>query len=96
VHAPRINLREHMAVLSERLTAVGVASFRTLCADCQETIEIVARFLGVLELFREGRVSFDQVVALGDLQVRWVPNPAPEEAASVEDHPGENQERGPA
>jgi len=96
VHAPRINLREHMAVLSERLTALGVASFRALCADCRETIEIVARFLGVLELFREGRVSFDQVVALGDLQVRWLSSPGQEPGAPVNAHQGEFEEKGPA
>jgi len=44
-----------------------------LCAGCTETIEIVARFLALLELGREGRVSFDQPVALGELTVRWLP-----------------------
>ena len=88
VHAPRVSVREHMAVLAERLTAVGTASFRTLSADCRETIEVVARFLALLELFREGSVGFDQVAALAELRVRWTgtagsPNaagaPAPEQ-----------------
>ena len=73
LHVPRVSIREHVAVLTERLTALGTASFRALCADCQETIEVVARFLALLELFRDGSVSFTQVIALGDLQVRWTP-----------------------
>ncbi len=35
------------------------------------TLEVVARFLGLLELYREGVIAFDQVEALGDLHVRW-------------------------
>jgi segregation and condensation protein A len=49
----------------------GTASFRTLCADCQSTLEVVARFLALLELYREGMVGFAQVQALGELTVRW-------------------------
>jgi segregation and condensation protein A len=49
-----------------------VASFRALCSDCQSTLEVVARFLALLELYREGLVGFDQVQALGELTVRWV------------------------
>ena len=32
---------------------------------------MVARFLGLLELYREGLLAFEQVEALGDLHVRW-------------------------
>ncbi|MBX6389928.1 MAG: segregation/condensation protein A [Frankia sp.] len=71
VHAPRVSVREHMLVLIQRLRELGAASFRTLCAGCRETIEVVARFLALLELFREGRVTFEQEVPLGELIVRW-------------------------
>ncbi|HVV30884.1 MAG TPA: ScpA family protein [Mycobacteriales bacterium] len=73
VHAPRVNIAEHMAAVSEHLVAVGTASFRELCAGCHELIEVVARFLALLELFRESRVSFEQDEALGALRVRWAP-----------------------
>ncbi len=73
VHAPRVDVRAHARVVVERLQLLGTASFRVLCAGCTETIEIVARFLALLELGREGRVSFDQPVALGELTVRWIP-----------------------
>jgi len=49
----------------------GTATFRTLVADAPDRLTTVARFLALLELFREGLVAFDQVVALGELSVRW-------------------------
>ncbi|MBL7497786.1 segregation/condensation protein A [Frankia sp. CNm7] len=71
VHAPRVSVREHMLVVIQRLRELGSATFRTLCVGCRETIEVVARFLALLELFREGRISFDQEAPLGELVVRW-------------------------
>jgi segregation and condensation protein A len=71
VHGGTVSVREQTALLHERLRRSGGASFRSLTADCQGTIEVVARFLGVLELYREGLVSFEQAEALGELFVRW-------------------------
>ena len=72
IHAPRVSVREHAAVLRGRLMRSGAATFRALCYDCGGTLEVVARFLALLELYREGVLSFDQVEALGELHVRWV------------------------
>jgi segregation and condensation protein A len=72
VHAPRVDVRAHARVVIERLQMLGTATFGVLCSGCTETIEVVARFLALLELGREGRVSFEQPVALGELTVRWV------------------------
>ncbi|MGF7238603.1 MAG: segregation and condensation protein A [Frankia sp.] len=74
VHAPRVNVREHMQAVIEKLLELGSATFLTLCDGCGRTIEVVARFLSLLELFREGRVAFDQPTPLGVLTVRWVTN----------------------
>jgi segregation and condensation protein A len=71
VHMVRVSVREHAELLREQLLRMRTASFRTLCADCQSTLEVVARFLALLELFREGLVGFAQVQALGELTVRW-------------------------
>ena len=46
-------------------------TFRALSGDSPDTLTTVARFLALLELFREGAVSFDQVSPLGELTVRW-------------------------
>jgi segregation and condensation protein A len=75
VHSPRVSVREHMAIIRELLHRSGSATFRTLVGDCTETLEVVARFLGLLELYREGVVGFDQVSALGELRVRWTGDP---------------------
>ena len=46
-------------------------TFRALAADAPDTMTRVARFLALLELFREGVVSFDQMTPLGELSIRW-------------------------
>jgi segregation and condensation protein A len=71
IHMVRVSVREHAEMLRKQLVRIRTASFRTLCADCQSTLEVVARFLALLELYREGLVGFDQVQALGELNVRW-------------------------
>ncbi|MBF9132512.1 segregation/condensation protein A [Plantactinospora sp. S1510] len=71
VHMVRVSVREHAALLQDRLRRAGTATFRVLCADCESTLEVVARFLALLELYREGLVGFAQVEALGELTVRW-------------------------
>jgi len=75
IHQVRVSVREHAAILRERLLMLGTATFRTLSADCGSTLEIVARFLALLELYREGVITFDQVQPLGELTVRWTGTP---------------------
>jgi segregation and condensation protein A len=72
IHAIRVSVPEHMAYLTQRLLEVGSATFRAMCADCSEVIEVVARFLAVLELYREGSLALDQASPLGELHLRWV------------------------
>jgi len=71
LHAPAVSVREQAAVLADRLRHGSAASFRALTADAGSTVVVVARFLALLELFREGVVGFDQVTPLGELTVRW-------------------------
>jgi segregation and condensation protein A len=71
LHVPRTSVREQAEILTVRLRKVGRASFRQLTADCAGTYEVVARFLAVLDLYRESLISLDQVVPLGDLFVSW-------------------------
>ncbi|OAA28620.1 condensin subunit ScpA [Frankia sp. EI5c] len=72
VHLPRVSVREHMIAVIGILRELGAASFGVLCVGLLETIEVVARFLALLELFREGRITFEQEQPLGELIVRWV------------------------
>lgn len=71
LHAPAVSVREQAAVVTERLRRVGTTTFRALVQDADGTLVVVVRFLALLELFREGAVTFDQVQPLGDLTVRW-------------------------
>ena len=72
IHAPKVSVREQAAIIVDRLRRVGHSDFRTLTRDCDSTLVIVARFLALLELYRDGVVLFDQPVPLGDLNIRWV------------------------
>lgn len=72
VHAPRVSVLEQMQVIRERLQISAAATFRALIGDCTSTMEVVGRFLAVLELYREGVLAFDQAGAMSDLRVRWV------------------------
>jgi segregation and condensation protein A len=71
VHTQRVSVREHMMAMRDRLRRTGSATFRSLVSECTSTLEIVARFLGLLELYRDGVVAFDQAAALTELRVRW-------------------------
>jgi len=71
LHAPKVSVREQAAVVVDRLRRSRTATFRALAADSPDTLTTVARFLALLELFREGAVSFEQVTPLGELHVRW-------------------------
>jgi segregation and condensation protein A len=71
IYAPQASVREQASLLVERLRRMERASFRTLTADCAGTYEIVARFLAVLELYREQAVSLEQLEPLGELYVTW-------------------------
>ena len=71
LHMGRVSVREHAAMLRVRLAAAGTAMFSELVSDCEHTIEVVARFLALLELYRESSVQFEQAEALGALSVRW-------------------------
>ncbi len=71
IHAPRTSVREQAALLAGRLRKQGRATFRALTSDCAGTYEVVARFLALLELYREQAVSFEQIQPLGELHVTW-------------------------
>ena len=71
LHAPAVSVREQAAILVTALRRSRRSTFRALTADCEGTLLVVARFLALLELYREGAVSFEQVDPLGELHIRW-------------------------
>jgi segregation and condensation protein A len=71
LHAPAVSVRDQAAGLVDRLRRSRVSTFRSLASDSPDDLTTVARFLALLELFREGAVAFDQLAPLGELTVRW-------------------------
>ncbi|HVQ87660.1 MAG TPA: ScpA family protein [Actinomycetes bacterium] len=71
VHAPAVSVREQAMLLIDRLRRVRTSTFRSLIHDAEGTVTVIARFLALLELFKEGAVAFDQMQPLGELTIRW-------------------------
>jgi segregation and condensation protein A len=85
LHAPPVSVAEQLLAVRNQLIRSGTASFRALTADCRHTHEVVARFLALLELYRQQRVVFEQVTPLGDLSVRWTGGTADDEATDADE-----------
>ncbi len=89
LHLPRVSVPEQAALLLQRLRAAGAErwlGFAELVADCEHPVQVVARFLGLLELYREAAVVFDQEQPLGALSVRWSGEALAEVAALGENY----------
>lgn len=71
MHAPAVSVREQATVVVDRLRHQGTMTFRALTSDSPTMLVTVARFLALLELFRDGAVAFEQLTPLGELTVRW-------------------------
>ncbi|MFF3948682.1 segregation/condensation protein A [Streptomyces sp. NPDC001902] len=71
IHAPLVSVREQAEHVVAMLRERGEASFTELTFDAPDTLTVVARFLALLELYREKAVALDQEEALGTLRVRW-------------------------
>jgi len=65
LHLPLVSVAEESRWVVETLRRNTSMNFRTLVADAQSTLVVVARFLALLDLYRQGALRFDQVVALG-------------------------------
>lgn len=71
LHAPAVSVREQAALVTSRLQRDSAMTFRALVADAGHVNVVVARFLALLELFRQAVIAFDQVRSLGELTIRW-------------------------
>jgi segregation and condensation protein A len=100
IHASTVSVKEQAAIVVDRLRRQGTMTFRALAGDAPDVLTRVARFLSLLELFREGAVSFDQMSPLGELTVRWTGSEDGEvtitdefDGHTDEQVPDENEER---
>ena len=71
VNPIRFTVAEAVAELIDELPRVGRISFRRLTADLGDRLEVIVRFLAVLELFKQGVVDLDQPERFGDIEVTW-------------------------
>jgi segregation and condensation protein A len=73
LHVPTVSVPEQARIIADRLREAPGHwfDFATLVADCETVVAVVARFLALLELYREKAVLFDQPEALGELRIRW-------------------------
>lgn len=71
LHGSAVSVKEQAEILGLKLQAGRPLSFRALIADAESTMVVVARFLALLEMFRDTVVAFDQLLPLGDLTVHW-------------------------
>lgn len=71
IHAPLVSVQEQAGIVVARLKELGEAGFRELIEDTDDTLTVVARFLALLELYREKAVALEQETALAELTVRW-------------------------
>ncbi len=71
LHLPLVSVAEESKHVVEALRKSTSLSFRNLISDAESTLVIVARFLALLDLYRQGVLRFNQVVAMGELQISW-------------------------
>ena len=71
LHMTLVSVAEESKMVVEALRHSKSLSFRNLIADADSTLVVVARFLALLDLYRQGVLRFDQVIALGELQISW-------------------------
>jgi segregation and condensation protein A len=95
---PLVSVAEESKGVVEALRKSKTLSFRSLISDAGSTLVVVARFLSLLDLYRQGVLRFDQVAALGELQISWIGSESGEVEVSdefdipvvLEDSEGEN------
>jgi segregation and condensation protein A len=66
-----VSVAEESKRVVQALRAGKSVSFRSLISDADNTLVVVARFLALLDLYRQGVLRFEQVIALGELQISW-------------------------
>ena len=71
LHMALVSVSEQSKLVVEALRHSKTMSFRSLCHDADSTMVVVARFLALLDLYRQGNLRFNQVFALGELQISW-------------------------
>jgi segregation and condensation protein A len=71
LHASKVSIREQVGIIVDRLRSAKTLTFLQLIADTKERAEFVARFLGILELYRIGAIGVLQPTPFGEITLSW-------------------------
>jgi segregation and condensation protein A len=86
----RFTVAEAVETLRRELPSMGAVTFRRLTSGLVERLEIIVRFLAVLELYKQGWIEIDQQDRFGDISVEWT-GAGPEDASAplaIDDYEG--------
>jgi len=67
----RASVSDALAELLATIPDIGTTTFREITAGIGPGIDLVVRFLAVLELYKQGLVELDQAVTFGELRITW-------------------------
>ncbi len=81
----RASVADAVAELLDELPRVGRITFARLTASLVERLDVIVRFLAVLELFKQGMVEVDQTERFGDIRIEWTGPSDPDAAALAVD-----------
>ncbi len=84
----RASVTDAIAELVDELPRVGRITFRDLSGDLVERLEVVVRFLAVLELFKLGMVDIDQPRTFGDIEIVWLGAEGARDLAEIDAYDG--------
>lgn len=96
IHFSRVSVTEQAEIMLEFLRGRGSgewASFTELVADCDVPVQIVGRFLALLELYRSRAVAFEQSEPLGVLQVSWTGDNPTSQELQVDEESAEERDQ---
>jgi segregation and condensation protein A len=83
----RASVADAVAELVDELPRVGRIGFRRLTSGLVERLDVIVRFLGLLELFKQGLVGLEQGDRMGDIDIVWIGGDAGG-AAAIDDYDG--------
>ncbi|MGO3089648.1 MAG: segregation and condensation protein A [Galactobacter sp.] len=85
IHTQPVSVREQAGIIAARLREAGAVSFEDLAEDASASLVVIARFLALLEMYRDRAVGFQQVAPLTELVVHWLGRDDWDAAAGIED-----------
>jgi segregation and condensation protein A len=81
----RASVADAVVEVVDELSRSGRLTFAQLTSSLVERLEVIVRFLAVLELFKQGLVELDQAERCGDIRIEWCGDPDPDVAALAAD-----------